>query len=109
MSFDSTRLILLCGVATLCAAADNAPLGIATRNNIATHAGPLPAYSGVPMEASSAQLTARAVRAYRDGKVKPLFLTRFSGVGGQGGIEAAGGGGGSTAPAGGSGGPGTPQ
>lgn len=75
-------------------AAEEYRLGSATQANIDTQAGPLPAYAGVPMEGGNALLAARAVRAYRNGKVKPLYLPRLSDVANNGGTEAGGGGGG---------------
>ncbi len=80
-------LALLC-TATPAFATEPYRLGTATQANIETQAGPLPAYAGVPMEGGNALLAARAVRAYRNGKVKPLYLPRLSDVANSGGIEA---------------------
>jgi uncharacterized membrane protein YgcG len=86
------RLSALATIAAISIAATPYPLGTSIRSNIDAHAGPLPTYAGVPMEGSNALLSARAVRAYRNGKVKPLFIQRLSNVANSGGAENSGGG-----------------
>jgi hypothetical protein len=109
MLSQALRMSVLVMIAAISVAAAPYPLGTSNRSNIDTQAGPLPTYAGVPMEGSSAQLTARAVRAYREGKVKPLYLQRLSNVASTGNTESSGGGGGGQGGGGGGAPAGAPQ